>query len=276
MSKKPSLFYQMNMSLRSQQRFGCSKHQAKQVAIEKAHAEGRSGFGVAPEGIFSIVTYNNYCQVGHQFSDWARGNGNPRTLDEAKPYVALYLQDRIARGLSAWTIARDRCALRKIFMDPGLAYEVEMPIRHSKDIRRSRYPVAMDRHFSEKRHADLVDFESGTGLRRHELGMVVPEEVYYTGKRLVVYVRQGKGGKRREVTVLGSMRTRIMEIVAGKESGRPMFPHIPGAMDVHSYRAEYAAARQDQDGASKLDASKDLGHNRIDVIRYHYNYKRHN
>ncbi|MEN6325759.1 MAG: hypothetical protein ABFD18_06095 [Syntrophomonas sp.] len=268
MSKRPSLFHQLLTSLRGQECFGKSKYKAKQIAITEAHAQGKSGFGVAPEGVFSVVTFAGYRQVCHQFAGWCTENNYARTTEEAREYVGQYIQERIDRGLSPWTIQRDRSALRKAYQDPELASEVNVPRRRLKDIKRSRHPVAMDRDFNEERHRDLVDFCKATGLRRHELVDVRPKDVYWHNGRLIAYVSQGKGGKDREVTVVRGMENRVLEIINGKDPEKPIFRHITSKMDVHSYRRKYSFARQDQ--ATEIDVSHDLGHNRIDVIRCHY------
>ena len=268
MSKRPSLFHQMLTSLREQQKFGQSKHAAKRIAINKAHSQGRSGFGVAPEGIYSVVTFAGYRQVAHEFTNWCTQNGYARTIDEARPYVTVYLQERIDQEKSAWTIQRDRSALRKVFRDPELASEIEVPKRQLKNIKRSRYPVKMDQYFNPERHRDLVDFCNATGLRRHELAAVKPQDIYWKGEKLVTFVRQGKGGKSREVTVVEGMETLVLEIIQGLDPSQPVFKYIPSRMDVHSYRAEYATARLEV--VEEIEVSRDLGHNRVDVIRGHY------
>lgn len=272
MAKRPSLFHQMLMSLREQERFGQGKHQAKRAAIARAHAEGRSGFGVSPEGVYSVVTFQTYRQVAHEFAAWCRQNTKTRTMDEAKFYAGFYLQERITQGKSAWTIQRDRSALRKIFQDPELCWEVAVPKRRLAEIKRSRYPVKMDQQFDPGRHPDLVDFCKATGLRRHELEAICPEDIYRKGNRLIAFVRQGKGGKSREATVLPGMEMRVLEIIQGRLPGKPIFDHVPARMDVHSYRREYSIARQEQ--ALELEVSRDLGHNRLDIIRGHYARRR--
>ena len=42
-----------------------------------------------------------------------------------------------------------------------------------------------------------------TGLRRHELVAVLPEDIRYENDILYVHVKQGKGGKSRNVQVIG-------------------------------------------------------------------------
>lgn len=268
MSKRPSLFHQLLTSLREQQCFGQSKHRAKRIAIAQAKMKGKSGFGVPPDGIYSVATFAVYRQVAHEFAVWCRKNTGARTMEEAREYVGLYLQERIAQGKSAWTIQRDRSALRKIFRDRELASEVELPKRRLKNIKRSRCPVKMDKDFDPEKHKDLVDFAQATGLRRHELEALTPADIYWRGSTLVARVRQGKGGKAREVTVVKGMENRVLEIIEGKDINRPIFDNIPKAMDVHSYRALYANIRMCQ--ADEKEVTQDLGHNRVEVLRGHY------
>lgn len=267
-SKRPSLFHQMLSSLRDQERFGQSKHKAKREAINQAHAEGRSGFGVAPEGIYSVVSFKTYRQVAHEFAVWCKKNTKARTMEEARFYTGFYLQERINKGLSSWTIQRDRTALRKIFQDAELAWEIEIPRRKLSDIKRSRYPVKMDAQFNPDKYPELVDFCRATGLRRHELEAVCPENIYWKEETLIAFVAQGKGGKPREVTVMPGMELRVLQIIEGRAPSKPIFDKVPAKMDVHSYRAEYATARLED--AEKIEVSRDLGHNRVDVIRGHY------
>lgn len=268
MGKRPSLFHQMLTSLREQERFGHSKHLVKREAIAQAHIDGRSGFGVAPAGVYSVVSFKTYRQVAREFSIWCRENTKARTMDEAQFYAGFYLQSRINSGLSAWTIQRDRSALRKIFQDPDLCWEVVVPKRKLANIKRSRQQVKMDEYFDPNKHRDLVDFCQATGLRRHEVKAICPEDIRWQSDRLIAIVHQGKGGKARDVTVMPGMETRVLQIIEGREQGKPIFVKVPSKMDVHSYRREYSFARQEQ--AEEIEVSHDLGHNRLDVIRGHY------
>lgn len=268
MSKRPSLFHLLLTSLREQERFGHSKHQAKKIAIAQAHVEGRSGFGMAPKGVFSINTFAAYRRVAREYANWCKQNTKARTMEEARFYTGFYLQERIDRGLSAWTIQRDRSALRKIFQDSELCWEVPIPRRKLTDIKRSRRAVKMDQRFNESKHQELVDFCRATGLRRHELAAITPQDIYWKIDKLIANVRKGIGGKAREVTVLQGTELRILQIIEGRHLEKPIFDRIPPQMDVHCYRSQYATARLEQ--APEIEVSRDLGHNRIDVIRGHY------
>jgi site-specific recombinase XerC len=269
MSKRPSLFHQLLTALREQQRFGESKHIAKRLEICRAHANGRSGFGVAPRGIFSISTFAGYRQTCHHFATWCKDNGNPRWMADAADLVPAYIQSRIDEGCSAWTVQKDRSALRKVYKDPTMASEIQVPRRRICDIKRSRHPVKMDADFNPELHRDLVDFARGSGLRRHELAAVTGQDVAERGGRVYVVVRQGKGGKRREATVESGHTDRVKEI-AGRTEGA-LFARIPKAMDVHSYRREYTQLRLQE--AEEQEVTRDLGHERVDVMRLHYGRK---
>ncbi len=128
--------------------------------------------------------------------------------------------------------------------------------------------IAMDKNFNKEIYQDLIDFETATGLRRHELEVITPEDILWRGSTLVVRVKQGKGGKYREATVIKGMEDRVLEIIQNKEPSKPIFSKIPKVMDVHSYRALYANIRLCQDEERKV--TQDLGHNRVEVLRGHY------
>jgi hypothetical protein len=282
MGKRPSLFHQMLTSLQEQIRFGESKHVAKQLAIAEAKAAGLPAFGVAPEGIFSLGSFKGYRQVAREFSTWASGRG-ARWIDEAKPLVSDYLQERVDRGLAPATLKKDRAALRKIFSDRVLASDVVIPTLSYKNIKRSRKPVAMDKHFSIEHHQDLIDFATATGMRRMELEKACPADFSIgPGGRLTVHV-VGKGGRHRTARVLLSLTDRVQQINDGRDPELPVFGKVPKAMDVHSCRRLYSHSRQQEEieldkraGIQRpreeieREVSKDLGHNRSTVIRHHY------
>jgi integrase len=286
MAKRPSLFHQLLMSLNNQRRIGQSKHLAKKKAIALARVEGRSAFGAAPPGIYSIVTYKDYRQAAHEFAVWAATRG-AKWMKEAKLLAADYLQERVDQGYAPATLKKDRSALRKIFDDRELAAEVKLPVLSYKDTKRSRVPVANDRHYSPKRHQAEETFAEATGLRRHELVAARPMDIHAgPDGQLFLDVPHGKGGRPRVVQVRADMHNQVMAIIDGLDPEQPIFPHVPSAMDVHAHRYSYSVARQDEE--DDLDArtgiertrkekeravASDLGHNRTGVVRYSYGGK---
>ncbi|EGD49971.1 hypothetical protein TheetDRAFT_3220, partial [Thermoanaerobacter ethanolicus JW 200] len=107
------------------------------------------------------------------------------------------------------------------------------------------------------------------------------KDIYEKDNRLYVHVRNGKGGKEREVPILREFQERVSEIVKkvrdkGKER---LFERIPSRIDVHSYRREYAKQRYREIRGKEYkkgqeikriekavrEVSRNLGHNRENV-----------
>lgn len=276
-------------------RVGEKKHLLKKEAAEEACRWWLTGEervelirrAVLCGGIFSFRTLGACFQVAGVFCRWLKEH-HPDVVREArergdvelvKPYVADFLRCRRDAGYSPYTLKKERSLLRKIFLDPELGSEVELPPRRLKD----RGPLK-EPEIPEK-YQDLVDFCRATGLRRTELRQVRAEDVREVDGVLKVYVRRGKGGKPRWVRVRRDMEARVCEIVAeAREQGKDrLFPRIPGRLGVKLYRREYARVRLEEEmerlkaespelparelrKRAKLEVSKDLGHNRTDVM----------
>lgn len=289
MSRRPSLFHLAYESLRDQLRPGHSKHKVKQEALRKAREIGLSGrerwrmmnAAVFEYGIFSYKTFETYIKVAREFTTWikeVKGIKRADSLDEIKQYAREYLLYRKEQALSAWTLKLDRAALAKIFRDNRFLADVELPKRRIENVKRSRYVTAGDRRFDPAKNRDLVDFARATGLRRRELSKVTVRDVREENGRLYVHVERGKGGKSRDVRVRGDLADRLREIVAAAErEGRDrLFDAVPQYADIHFYRREYAKARLEEEKARGVDearamreVSQDLGHKRLDVLRFY-------
>jgi integrase len=178
-------------------------------------------------------------------------------------------------GHSAWSLKLVRSALRKLYGEPSLASDVALPHRRKIDIKRSRFPVAMDKEFSITRNRDLVDFAKAAGLRRHEVQNVMVKDVRQLDGKWFVFVPQGKGGKMRSVPVLESMVDRVKEITQGKEQDSFLFEQIPVRADVHGYRREYAQElyqeklEDESPNGAKEITSHALGHERLNVLKHY-------
>jgi NACHT domain len=121
----------------------------------------------------------------------------------------------------------------------------DFPTKKNKKIReRSNFPVKHDRHFQPKNWPNQVLFARATGLRCAELRDLRIQEVYTNEcEQLVVYVKNGKGGKSREVPVLPEYEQDMRAVIEGREPEEHVFDHIPTAMDVQSYRRGSAQSR---------------------------------
>lgn len=293
-----NLKYEIKKILKSKEKFGESKHSDKKNHTMK-------------DGIYSYNTakmYNRECQ---KFADYViaeRGNAK-LSVAESRDYAAEYLQQGIENGVSPYTLQMQRSALAKLYGCTGSDI-CDLPARHRANITRSRNhtivspqtgkiiknPSVRAGHFSEKNHSEIVAFCRSTGLRRSELESLTGDQLEITEDG-DAYIHldgyQCKGGRPRVVPVVGNVD---LAITLCQNAGRgKVFERVPQAMDVHSYRSEYAVAIYNQyarpldklerkekyycraelkgvvyDREAMLMASKALGHNRISIIAEHY------
>lgn len=293
-----NLRIEIKKTLKSKEKFGESKHSAKKNDTMK-------------DGIYSLNTskmYNRECQ---KFADYViQQHGNAKlSVEESRDYATEYLKNGIENGMSPYTLQMQRSALAKLYGCTGNDI-CDLPPRHRAEITRSRNHTVVSGktgkiiknqsvcagRFSEKNHAEIVAFCRSTGLRRSELESLTGDQLEITedGDAYIhLHGYQCKGGRPRVVPVIGDISNAI---TLCQNAGRnKVFPRVPQAMDVHSYRSEYAVAIYNQyarpldelerkekyycraelkgtvyDRAAMLEASKALGHNRISIIAEHY------
>ncbi|HZU65923.1 MAG TPA: tyrosine-type recombinase/integrase [Ktedonobacteraceae bacterium] len=270
---------------------GESRFQAKQ-AQRAASPDG--GWTVSTGKIHSHTTRKVYQQQVLAFINWARTNhGITRLawLDERADELATqYLTEHVVADRSAYTLQTERAALRLFFGDWSLAATVMIPRRTRTTITRSRGPATYDRHFQPANWQMHIRFAQACGLRRAELRDLRVRDVYTADDgTLFVHVKNGKGGKAREVPVLSGHEEEVLSVVQGRAPHEKVFDHIPKHMDVHSYRRDSAQRRylqqapglalppvegrlrhEDYDSAATQEVSWALGHNRLDVVLRHY------
>src|SRR5207302_9182625 len=244
--------------------------------------------------IHSHTTRKVYQQHTLDFINWARtDHGITRLawLDErADELAAQYLAAHVAAGKSAYTVQTERAALRLFFSNWCLADEEVIRTRTRRTITRSRGPAGHDRHFQPTHWQAHIRFAQACGLRRAELRDLRVRDVYTAEDgTLFVHVKNGKGGKAREVPVLPGHEEDVLAVVQGRAPHERVFDHIPRHMDVHSYRRDSAQrrylqhapgqalppvegrlGRDDYDPAAAQQVSWALGHNRLDVVLRHY------
>lgn len=85
MAKKKSIVRQAVERLLSMAAWGHSKHADKRI---------HNGYG-ARDKIYAGKTMDIYIDVAARFVRWAKAEHGCRTVDEARPYVAAYLQFQI-------------------------------------------------------------------------------------------------------------------------------------------------------------------------------------
>lgn len=229
---KRSLHQQVYDNLQAREGFGRSKHDDKVL-------------GLTDKYIYSYSTMKSYLKAGHVFVDWCKDpeqwqkiktdlGHTAKTLDDLRPYVADWIKDQADRGLSAYTIKMRLSAMSKMY---GERFEIKTPSVAREEITRSRRDVVRDAHFSESRNSDLVNVCRCVGFRRMELQKCRASDLVKTQEGFFVRIT-GKGGRSRLSPVVGSPAevTSAVEWIRGSSGEN----HVPGAMDVHSYRAEYA------------------------------------
>ncbi len=270
---------------------GESRHAAKQTL---RNATEKPLWTLSTGKIHSHLTRKVYQQHTLAYINWTRthhGTVCLEQLDErADELASSYLTEQLAEGKSAYTVQAQRSALRMFFGSRELAANVVIPVRVRASITRSRGTLNEKHHFQPAHWPAHVAFAQATGLRRSELRDLRMHDVY-RGKdgRLVVYVKNGKGGRSREVTVLQEYEDELLTCIAGRPSNERVFRSIPKHMQVHSYRRASAQARylkhtseqvlpplhgrlkhRDYDQQAVQEVSTSLGHTRQDVVLRHY------
>lgn len=280
MGHRKSIVRQAVDRLQGMAAWGQSKHQDKLA----------NGGKPAPDKIYSHSTMANYQDAAARFASWARSAHGCRTLEEAQQHTGAYLQQRMDQGASAWTVRRDAAAIAKLYQVKTTDLGATLPIRHRANVTQHREGKSAG-HFSESRHKDLVDLCRATGLRRHEVAQLRPSDVTRDSQgRVLVHVKQGKGGKSRDVVALSDRPYQIAQAAAA--AGRDqVISHIPKYAPIHEYRAQFAQEMYHQlardtatlprsdvyccrgdrcgthyDKAAMGAVSAALGHARLDVV----------
>ena len=280
MAKKPrklSMVQQVKNVLDGKLKIGHSKYLDK---IKKDTADH----------IYSWSTYRSYLKHGCYFVNWAKTTHGCRDLETAKSFINEYLKMRIDNGLSAYTQKLDAAALAKIY---GCSTQdfIKTETRHRGDIERSRGVKVRDKHFSEKRNQEFVDFCKNTGLRRSEIKSLKSDQLVYDENTKSYFLDIiGKGGRPRLAPVLSQEAVERVKNAKGL-----VWKKVPNGADIHSYRADYCTAIYDKyarpadkipkneryccrsdlkgiwyDKKAMAVASEALGHNRISIIAAHY------
>lgn len=227
-----SLVYQLTKELEGMKAFGSSKYADKLVNHGKP----------AKDRIYSYKTFHNYLSVGCAFINFVRTeHPSVKTLDDARLYAAEYLNQRIGRGLSGWTVRLDAAALAKIFQCSCYDLGVQLPPRNRSAIIKNK-THSWKGHFSPDKNKDQVEFCLGTGLRRSELMKVTPEQVVQKETGVWLMGIKGKGGRVRDVPVDPQYAARVQEIAQdARDTGRDrIFERVSKNLPAHEYRALYA------------------------------------
>lgn len=284
---KKSLTRQIEERYKGMLALGNSKHMDKLEEKEK----GLKNHEITGGKIYSINTMKAYMKHMNYFAKYCKELHGSRTLEQCRQYIDEYLESE-QKTKSAYTVKLEAAAICKCY---GMSTDevIHTKSRIRADIKRSRGKVEMDKHFSLVRNKDLIDFCNGTGLRRREVEHVTGNNLKYINGKYYVEVTNGKGGKHRLAEIIGN-KERIIEMFHEAKDNK-IFERVNCKADIHGYRANYAkelynqyarpiseipsnekyCCRADKKGviydkSAMLIVSRNLGHNRIDVIAGHY------
>lgn len=199
-------------------------------------------------------------------------------------HVIEYLKYRQSDEKTAYTISKDMAALNKLFNFFVTKKDAGIKQRSYKDITRSRLNTKNDKKYNPNNYKDQIMFAKASGCRRESVLVVTPE--YFTwkdGLPVKVFLVE-KGGKERDAHILEKYQEKLKNVFENKEMGKPLFESYTKKIDNHAFRREYAKERYAEilgSGKDKKDyrgfdkkvlevLTKDLGHNRLDVVVYNY------
>lgn len=278
--KKGSLVFQLQQELEKKLAIGQSKFEDKKL-------------GLTVDKIYSWNTFRAYLKHGAYFLSWAKEQYGVKTLEQAKPYINKWLEQREKDGMSAYTLKLEISAMAKIYsLSSEELYKSQHRLR--ADIQRSRGDKVRDKHFSEENHKELIRFCQATGLRRGELTQIKGTDLIIKNNQAFLQVtRNTKGGRPRLVPLI--LDTDFVQRTLEAAGQNKVFPAVPNGADIHGYRANFATSlykqlardikelpkedkyicRKDLKGViydkkAMLEVSRALGHNRISVIAGHY------
>ena len=224
---------QIHTSLANKIAFGKSKH------LDKIEQE--TTFGKSTYKIYSFSTYDTYNKVGREYGKWLADKGiKYDKLANTELYAREYIETRLVEGKSVYTLKMERSALGMIY---GHNIEVPLPVRHNRDVKRSREETSNDKHISRTgKYADIFIIATATGCRRCDLKSLNVNSLVERNGKYFLEIKQSKGGRNRLAPVLPSKADEVKKIfehtrVTGKTK---LFDNIPKEIDVHGLRREYA------------------------------------
>lgn len=103
--------------------FGESRHEAKNELRNSLGEDYR--FGMTDEKIHALETFDTYKKVSTEYAKWMieeKGLSKYIDIKDTEHYASEYLQYRMDKGLSVWTIKMERSALGK-YTENKLSYD---------------------------------------------------------------------------------------------------------------------------------------------------------
>lgn len=245
-NNKGSLKFQVLKRIDSLKKFGEGKDPYKEMEREISEKNGTRWNPAKVPGVHSTTTCDSYKKATLNFVDWTKVHHpeikNLDYLQEHKEVVGEWLTQRIEEGKSNFTIRKEACAVAKVLGCSSNDFGIQMPSKKDDVITRSRGEKEHDKHFSEEKNKDMVDFCRAVGPRRRELEALSPKDIYKRDDNVYVHIRNGKGGKHYEQKVIDEYKDKVWDLKSQREAeGRQkMFDHVHNKADIHGYRGDHA------------------------------------
>ena len=283
MARMSKMDYQLHCRMQEMFCPNVSRHQAK---TEYKEMMGNKATNNRTIGIHSYKTYDAYKQTSIEFIRYIRNEHKDiKDINQIKEnHVIDYLRYRQDNEKSAYTISKDMAALNKLFNFYITKKDAGIQQRTYKDITRSRKPRENDRKYNPNNYKDQILFAKASGCRRESVLRVKPENfIWENGLPVKVNLKE-KGGKERETHILSSYQNDLAKKLENKEPSKVLFAKYTTKIDNHAFRREYAKERYEEILGDREDTkdyrgydkevlkilTKDMGHNRLDVLLYYY------
>lgn len=281
MGYKKSLDDAVRYTLKAKTCFGESRHQAKLDGSDK-------------DRIFSFNTWRTYTRECLKFVHFCEERFNSKTLNDCRSHLNEYVQEMRSNNASAYS---QKCAVASVgkMYNHSFFKEVETDARHRNTITRGRLPgTENEKHFSEEKNKELVNFCRCTGLRRSELQNIKGDCLRERDGQYYIHIEKGKGGKSSNRLIIGNNQD-VIDKIKNTPNDMKVWGKVNPHANIHSYRADYCNSvynlyarpletlsskeiyhcRGDMKGrcfdkAAMRICSENMSHNRIDVIAGHY------
>ena len=286
--KRGSLNHQIHQRMEQMKCMGESRHQAKQEYREMV---GHNHTHNKTVGIHSHATYNAYKSSCKAFTSFLKDNCKEvrhiEDIDDA--HIKKFIEHRAEQGYSAHTYSKDMAALNKIFNTEITKADCDVQNRSYKTIENNRELKEHHNKINFDNYKSEISMIQGCGMRRSSLETIDKNSFKYDSNGNPTHAcLTEKGGRYREAEIRESYREEIREIIANAGEGK-IFEHIPNRLPTHRFRQEYATKLYEEklekientedreqyrgyDREVLREVSQNLGHNREDVIVYHYLY----
>lgn len=211
------------------------------------------------EGIHSIKTADTYRQTANLFSDYLKTQGIRNIDDITRDHVQGFMLSRADN--SAYTHSKDLSAINKFLDTRYTTKEFGLPQRSYSHVSNNR-GLAIRDTCDALRNREQLDFVRATGIRRESIATITPSQALRDAQGQVIgFNITEKGGRERNAVVLEQERD-----------------YYSGMRDVfiNQQYLEKAVSRYSKEKIKGYErdilaeVSQNLGHNRIDVVLYHY------